>query len=321
MSSNWLITEHPNENHDQWSVDGSFFLASERWSQVVRTLCKDVLFAWSKTHEIGTIIPIFKRFGERIAFVGFPLTSDPIDKLEDQDLQTLIFKLYQERGISLTRVARGNRDQLDNPHQSARRDFWISDLPSWKPSKRLRRDLKYAERKSADLRITPYLANPNAAYSLYTSTLKAHGAKPRYTTEYFHALAGADKSTQNVIALSAMDDSKALVAFVVMVRHGQWAYYLHGAANDAGRKASVSDLLLKCIIEKARDLGCSCFSMMASPWNQSGLALYKSKWCDTSGLATTSDYGFGALGRIMERVSFFARRHDRLETERFQRSI
>ena len=68
------------------------------------------------------------------------------------------------------------------------------------------------------------------------------------------------------------------MAFVVTVRHGAEANYLHGGFDAAFAAELPSDRLLLNAITGAQTEGLQIFNMMASPPDQPSLVRFKEKW-------------------------------------------
>ena len=314
---NWIISKNPKPSHCDWATRGGFVLASPLWADVLEGLGADTLFAWSAKYETGVLIPVFTKFKLRLAFLGFPLTSDPLDDLPTTATRQLINLIFSKHGVKLIRVSRGNRQSSFGHWQSARPDSWIQDINLWHPRKRLRRDLKYSMRNSSHLKIMPSLVSPERCHQLYLKTIKAHGGKERYPVEYFRRIAKAGRQCSRLVTLSAVSKNGATESFVVMLCHGYWAYYLHGASSAEGKESAVNDLLINELISRAKALDARHFSMMSSPWEQPGLIKFKQKWCSHTGLTTTQDLTYGTIGCLLKHVSSLSTRKDREQARKW----
>jgi hypothetical protein len=311
MSGGWRFDDAPCEEHANWAASGRFLFASPSWGDAMERLGARPIFAWCPHRRLGLMIPIFRRAGLRFGFLGFPVTGEALDGLTDLELEGLAAQALSVARLHLLRIVRGNRfDMADGAH-SARPDLWIGDLPSWRPERRLRRDLAFAQRSRNGMRIVTGLVDPTRCFDLYAAVVRGHGGSIRYTQGYFGALASLAVKTTGLFASSALDAAGELRAFAVAARHGSWAYYLHGAADGMAKRSGLSDSLLAELVARAKAEGCKHFSLMASPWQQPGLIRFKQKWGDRRGLVVTRDLGRGPLGMALCAAARWRTRHDR----------
>jgi Acetyltransferase (GNAT) domain len=159
----------------------------------------------------------------------------------------------------------------------------ITDLANYRllDKKKLRRDVKRARQFGTRISENPGLNNAQALYTLYKDTIARHQGKIRYNVQYFQELIRLSHQSNSVHILTASLDLQ-MIGFLVLVRHNNWAYYLHGATDRAYAKYGVSDLLIASAIELAQTQGLAAFNMMASPAEQLSLVKYKEKWGATT---------------------------------------
>lgn len=311
MSGGWEICAEPSHAQREWVSSGGWLFASEEWAAVLRTLGAEPLFAWHKADGLGMVVPVFKRMGFKIGFLGFPNAQPWLYGARGESLAAAAREIAAKARLGLVRINVAGAERWDLDGVAARPEHWISDLGNWHSlgSKRRRRDLGFARRTEA--LILDELRDAEECHRLYAATVHAHGGRVRYHAEYFRAMAALAETTQRIRFRCAVGAQGEVLGFAILALHGQSACYLHGAASEAGRRQGVSDLLLESIIATAADVGCRRFSLMASPWDQPGLVAFKRKWADTEGLTLTFDFGVGMLGVAAEAASRWAARKER----------
>ncbi|MDH3372270.1 MAG: GNAT family N-acetyltransferase [Gammaproteobacteria bacterium] len=156
----------------------------------------------------------------------------------------------------------------------------IADLPSWTPdaaSENHRRDIKKAARSGLEITDARGSEDAAAIFRIYRDTVKRHRGGLRYNKTYFANLVDLAQSNDRVrVRLARLDDNTA--GFIVVVRHGFVACYLHGGLNLQYRHCRPAALLFSEAIEWAQGLGCECFNLMSSPPDQQSLVAYKERW-------------------------------------------
>lgn len=311
MNHEWMISEEPCPEHQAWAQAGNYFLATREWAAMMVSLDAIPLYAWSHRHQAGTLIPVFRRRGLRIGFLGFPVAGDALDNMCSSARHSLINATFKAGHVSLVRVTHANQLSFPRTADSARPDVWIDDLTTWCPNPKLRRDLTYARRATTQLKILNGITDPDRSYALYAEVVSSHRGSPKYTTAYFRELARVANTSRGISARCAVDAVGALQAFAVMARHGKWGYYLHSATSSDTKRTGINDLLLEELVVEARETGCAHLSFMSSPWQQPGLIRFKQKWGNRTGLAVTTDFGLGLLGVGLHLMTRWQGRLDR----------
>ena len=148
-------------------------------------------------------------------------------------------------------------------------------------SKKLRRDIRKAEKSSLMPAEIVGPAQGDAIYGMYQDTVRRHHGSLRYTREYFEGLIRLDLNNDRVrlVGVSAED---RLADFAATIRDKDTSYYLHVGTDPALRHLCTSDLLMRDIISQAQADGSSCFNFMTSPQDQPMLVRYKEKWGATT---------------------------------------
>lgn len=320
MMEHWKFSTRPDQEHASWARDGGYLLSSPEWMEVVAELGAEPVFAWCKTLRAGLAIPVFKRLGLRVGFLGFPVVSAPLEAIGYDALIDACCSAVRACDIDLIRMSHSMRLSLDMSASAARPEVWIDDLQTWSvgEDKRRRRDLAYA-RRAAKGAIVIEAPDPVVCHAMYAATVRAHSGSLRYSREYFSRLVALSRSCDRVCVFGALDDTGSTRAFSVLLVDGEVGYYLHGAADPVGKKLGLSDLLLAELMPRARALGARRLSLMSSPWAQPGLLSFKRKWSDANGLTVTTDVAGSVKGRAARLGLHWLHRSDRERATEFLR--
>lgn len=280
MSELRLSERIPKQWDDLCGRHDSFF-SCDRWHRLLRSSfrCRTV---YGYTDDFGVALSLFGAGPIRIAYLGFPSGS----VVGPRRFLAAALPQIPERGVPGSPlclripVSGFARDpEIDLPHV-ATPETAITDLQSWdseQVSKKLRRDLRKAERAGASIEPLNDPALGRVLYEMYAGAVKRHRGSLRYPAEYFAALIELSRSDDRLRVAGAVADD-ALIGFAVSVRERDTTFYLHGGSTPAGRHLSASDLLLKHLIEHARAGGSTSFNLMSSPPGQPALVRYKEKW-------------------------------------------
>lgn len=230
----------------------------------------------------GFAISVFRGGPFNIGYLGFPI-GDGIGSISADLGHVDLLKATRFHDMPIcVRIpvsAFGQGRQLDLPCQR-NPETVIENLQEWNLrliSKNLRRDIKKAERSELliDEANDPVIGDK--LFDIYSQTVKRHGGSIRYSADYFQELIKLSKVQPRLRVLIATQNGD-IAGFLVVARHGDAAYYLHGGATPEFQKSSPSDLLLNDAIHHAQQADCKTFSLMASPPRQPSLIRYKEKW-------------------------------------------
>lgn len=308
----WRVDRLPCRDHSEWALRERYLFSSAEWGEVLAALGATPLFAWNTCDGHGIAIPAFRLLANRIGYLGFPVAGELLDGVSRHDLHELAVAVSKKSGLGMARSVRSIGASLDESATSLLLEARIEGLQSWGPdNKKLRKDLSFARRKTAQTAVCQDPGTAGACFTLYRNTVRRHGGKARYTKEYFVRLAALSARTDLVRVYTVSLGADTLDGFAVMARNGRTAYYLHGAVSDAGRAAGASDLLLEQVVLHGQSSGCELFSMMASPWSQPGLVEFKNKWGNRQGIVATHDFALGACGQAMRSIARWRGREDR----------
>jgi lipid II:glycine glycyltransferase (peptidoglycan interpeptide bridge formation enzyme) len=88
------------------------------------------------------------------------------------------------------------------------------------------------------------------------------------------------------VVLARIDDTTSrgeAVAGVILLRHGDWAYYKLNASTPAGQSARANDAVMWAALSAARRWGTRWFDFGVSDLDQPGLIRYKNKYASGQG--------------------------------------
>lgn len=319
MAMDWMVSKAPDPAHVAWADSSKALFASPSWVGVVETLGAECFYLWNPKLGIGGVLAVFRQWGIRVGYLGFPVASSPSPGIDDARDRAFQSSLAASVPIDVLRVNGGQASDFDATATAAKPEVWIADMDEWLTSgrKKRRKDLAYAERMNPGLSVSRRPFDGNAAFEFYAATVRAHRGNLRYVPQYFRKLAELSSTDGRLRSWSAFDRDGEFRGFAVSAIHGDTAYYLHGAVDAVSGRNGVSDLLLDRLIDDARASGCRRFSLMASPWSQPGLVRFKQKWGERRGLAHTTDIGLSATGRVAHAYLRWQARDDRAEALRW----
>lgn len=308
-------------DQESWAENSVSLFASRAWASVLTSLGAAPVFAWNRRLKVGLILPVFSIRGIKIAYFGFPVAGPPWDEYSGSTTVENVRQLASLVSVSLIRCTVSMTVEAVPSMTSARPEVWINDLQAWTGTERgrLRRDLAFARRIGAELKIVKNEIDAALCFQLYRSTLGARGGTLRYSEAYFRQLLALARVDDRMQVFSAVDSSGRARAFSVMGLHGGNAYYMHSAADEVGKRAGASDLLLESIATSARCSGAKRLTLMASPWEQPGLHKFKKKWGDSEGFCVTHDVPATPTGFLVRLVARWLSRADRVAFTRSSR--
>jgi GNAT superfamily N-acetyltransferase len=294
----WAVGPPAEARAHAWAVAEGRFFSSRSWAGVVEGLGCDCALAWNERRNLGAVVPVFRRLGLRVGFLGFPIFRDAPspDPSADAAAELALAHSLRLDILRTNSAAPGAQPARGGVRQP---DAWIGDLAAWSESgdKRRARDVAYAHRATRDVLVNASRVDPAQMHRLYAETVRGHGGKLRYTGEYFRRLvasAGADQPLQVFHGHAA---SGELLGFAVLAVDGDTGHYLHAAISGPARSMGLSDLLLSSLVAAAKQRGLRRFNLMASPPEQAGLLKFKRKWADSESVVVTRDMGASLAGR------------------------
>ena len=284
-----------------------------KWQQLLANgFGSRTVYAWDSSMADGMAITVFHAGPFRIAYVGFPVGGTLSGCASSPSQLAALMQLQAPIRLDLLRVP------VSAFSDSAAMDLQCGEAPEtailrlqeWdvRHSKKLHRDVKKA--RHSDLQVKPAFApsHGDQLYRLYRDTVARHGGALRYNAAYFRALVELSISQPGVRCLLAAAGG-VIGGFVVVVKDGTTAYYLHGATVPAMKHLGVTDLLLLEGIEWARSQGAEVFNLMSSPPGQSSLIRYKEKWGGVTGTNRTYELVIRRLPTRLFRAAVWLQQH------------
>ncbi|MBT8103919.1 MAG: GNAT family N-acetyltransferase [Woeseia sp.] len=283
--SGFNFTSSPPDSWDELcSANGALF-GTRRWQSLLRAGfgCDS---AYASNGETGIVVSVFRGGPFRIGYVGFPAGGVIGQQLDSRSIVAALQSAASDTRIVCARIpVRDAGAELATTVSCVETpETVIDNLPDWhlgQGAGSLGRAVRKARRSDLQIRHVTVPADGQQLFDLYAGTVRRHQGSMRYTRVYFEKLIDLSANDPQLQVLAAVRD-EAIGGFIVVARHGDVAYYLHGGTHDEFRKDSPSDLLFDRAIHEARDAGCVSFNMMASPPDQPSLVRYKEKWGGTT---------------------------------------
>ena len=247
----------------------------------------------------GVAITVFKAGPFEVGYLGFPVGTAIGQAI---DLRALLSDFLKSKlggkpvCIRVSPSAFSQSASLDlkcvqNPETA------ITDLQGWEcmsVSKKLRRDIRKAEKSGLIPVEVTDPAQGDAIYRMYEDTVRRHKGSMRYTREYFEGLIRLSLENDRVRIVGVSTEDR-LAGFAVTIRDKDTSYYLHGGTDPTLRHLCISDLLIRDVTGRARSDGSDCFNFMASPQDQPMLVRFKEKWGATTRQLNTYTLPSGPL--------------------------
>lgn len=284
---------------DSWAVANRRFLSTKAWGGVLEGLGCTCRLAWNERRGEGALVPIFRRAGLRVGFLGFPVGSSS-GSSDDSEEHRQILTLSRQLRLDIMRInwpvsaGQSFRGGIRQP------DAWIADLASWDEGseKRRARDVAFARRATSNVVFASSGVDAVQMYRMYAETVRAHGGNVRYTPDYFVRLASMSGAEKPIHIEHGRLEHGELLGWAVMAVDGDTGYYLHAAVSVNARSMGLSDLLLSRLMATAKRRGLRRFNLMTSPREQAGLLKFKCKWADIQTEVITQDLAASLSGRV-----------------------
>jgi hypothetical protein len=274
--------EPPDWWEHKCTKHNAFFQSLGWQSMLEKAFSCRTLYGWHENAESGFAITNFRAGPFRIGYLGFPVGGSIGTSVLDQKTLhawNLSRNPHAPHCIRIPVSAFSGMPGLQLPFLE-NPETAITDLQGWgmdSVSKKLRRDIRKARNTELTLADGEFPDQGRIMYVIYRDTVKQHGGVLRYNEAYFKGLVSLARTNPGLRCLFAMLKDE-IAGFVVVCRHGDTAYYLHGGTNSLHRRHNPSDLLLYEAITWASQIGSRCFNLMASPEKQLSLVRYKEKW-------------------------------------------
>ncbi|MGH8592296.1 MAG: GNAT family N-acetyltransferase [Gammaproteobacteria bacterium] len=252
------------------------------WQQLLtRSLgCKPIYFL-DRDGQDGFIVQVFHKGPFRIGYVGYPIGGTVMGRAVGKERidQALADGLAREVHVLRIRAS-AFRPQEGLQNGRAEPETCLLHLQRFEPQTdaKLRRALRRSERFKIFVREGPGEGSlAPQMHHLYRDTLRRHGGPNRYGLAYFRELSRLAAMDDRVRFFFAEKDKK-MAGYLVVIREGDMAYYLHGAVDPDFKPYHVSDRLFYTAIEGAKHSGMTSFNLWLSPSAQPSLVRFKEKW-------------------------------------------
>lgn len=262
--------------------EGSLFHSTDWQSLLTNGFGSEAVYAWESQGKCGAAITLFRAGPFRIGYLGFPFGGMLGDTALVNDLLNgFANEASIRKPVCIKVAASAFADPVELSLPSAiTPETTILDLQSWgahSVSTNVKRDIKKASRSGLIITDAQGRDDSLQIYNIYKETISRHKGSLRYTRSYFSHLIELSAKRPEIRVIMARKNDQ-IAGFVVVARHADTAFYLHGGTYFPLRNDRPSALLLNEAIMAAKADGCRCFNMMSSPANQSTLVEYKEKW-------------------------------------------
>ncbi len=266
----------------QCSQRNLFFASSDWFDLLESAFAAKTACLWNEPGKFGATISVFPAGPFQVAYLGFPvggLVGDEapgVDQFIHQGVEP-----GGSRPVALRIPVSGFAPPIDlQLPWVATPETAITDLQSWSlddASLNHRRDVQKAVRSGVIVEDASDDRQAAEIYAIYKATLKRHGGGLRYNLVYFEELVRRARENANVRAMLATH-SGDVAGFLVVARHGDTGFYLHGGMRHECRHLRPSALLMHRAIQWAQESACDSYNLMSSPPGQESLVRYKEKW-------------------------------------------
>lgn len=285
------------------SKESTGFFSSDAWALVLQESFGVVTHKLVLSPSSTYCLHIFKKGPFKIGYLAFPASVPGVDVntvIEQVAASGIDTHLLRCMSSDVSGLSEAAQVVAELPQTIL---FNLDDYDPYK-NKKLRRDLKRANKFDTIVISEPDIKQAIDIYRMYEETLRLRHGNVRYNQTYFSALLELAGIDDNVRIFTAYVDS-VLVGFVVLVIDGDEAHYLHGAYDRSFNKMGISDLLLEKAILFSQKKGAMTFSLGASPLDQPQLIKYKEKWGAITLPQYTIEYRMNAFWTTCFYISSF----------------
>jgi len=145
------------------------------------------------------------------------------------------------------------------------------------PDRKLQSEIRRAEREGVTVERFQAKRHLERFVSLTQVTERRHGRKPRYTVEFFAALAALAEADHRVIWYYCEYENKPVVSHISFI-DGDLALHWQVYYDKTFSFLKANQFMLWRLIGELRDRSVRRLSLGASPADAAGLADYKAKW-------------------------------------------
>ena len=154
----------------------------------------------------------------------------------------------------------------------------LGSAEDFQPHKRIRRDLRTAQRGATEIVSITDDADVDAFYRLYRMTELRHGRqRPIYTKVFFEVLAQVMKGSPSLY-WTGLITAGEMIASQVNFIHGGTLFNWRVVSDYSKRRYKPNQILLLDAIQKGQECGAFKINLGASPPEAEGLIGYKERW-------------------------------------------
>ena len=145
------------------------------------------------------------------------------------------------------------------------------------PDRKLQSELRKADREKARIQPFDKSWHMNDFMRLMTATERRHGRKPRYSAQFYEALAGLAAHDDRIIWLWCEHDGQPVVSHICLIE-GHTALHWQVCYDKAFSSLKANQYMLWLLIGELKQRGVRRLNLGASPHDAHGLNDYKAKW-------------------------------------------
>ncbi len=245
-----------------------------------------VVFEHGGSVKSGVMGFAFRSLWSRLLYLGFPYGGIVGEAPPGKDLAGLLRRAASDLDVSRIRLTDCPNLRPVDPegfdHVETRThilDLRLGDYDAlWRGfKKRVRRDVRRAERSGVQVENGASHEAVGEFYDLYLESMRRNHAVPKYDLALVSAIFEKLNPLGRCAILIARREGVA-IAGALIVDSPTASHYLMGGSSTAGLQYCPNDLLLHCAIRRAVALGLDGFDFLPSGVGDDALERFKSKW-------------------------------------------
>lgn len=304
---NIVISSTPCRDYLQCLEKSKGFFDGLKWGEVLFSgFNTERHYVWDIEHQIGLALTVFKKGPARMGFLGFPVSGISLHTVYQEFIEQALkaIKNMPNKPLWVRFSTELHNVFLSNDTFTYKTDnsinTCIDGLNLWRleSSKKIAKDIKYAEKKCSALTLSS-VASGTELYELYRAAVTRNTGSVKYTAKYFAEL--QTLTTGERAKLYVLRNDSEAVGMMIVVYERNTAYYIHGGTNPNYMRLGVNDFLMRHAIQEAKENNLSRFDFMSSPIEQAGLIKFKEKWGGRSKNYITYTVATSLIGRILLR--------------------
>jgi lipid II:glycine glycyltransferase (peptidoglycan interpeptide bridge formation enzyme) len=145
------------------------------------------------------------------------------------------------------------------------------------PDKKLRSELHKAERENVKIKPFCFESHMKDFMHLMVDTEQRHGRKPKYSAQFYNALAQLQSHDDRILWLWCEHDGRPVVSHICLIE-GETALHWQVCYDKEFSFLKANQFMLWDLIDRLKKRGVTRLNLGASPPDAPGLVDYKSKW-------------------------------------------